>query len=117
MWKFVMALVVIALVFATMQSCSLNNDILKPNCEVFEVELVEKAWHPADNREQLIFHSNHRLEVNNSQEDITWEISNCNTVMVTNHTAGTLQAWTIDNLNLEQLVIIRNKERVTYTNK
>lgn len=111
--------VLLAFVFALAQACSLDNDILKPDCEVFEVELTEKWWQPvgAKNSPAIRFTNGGEFEMETSSDSWTYEIFNCNTVKMANTETGQTEEWTIEDLNLDRLVIRHDQQSTHYTTK
>lgn len=110
-------LAVLAVLFALFSaSCSMNNDILKPDCEVFEVELTNKWWQPngAKTDEKIKFSSG-QVENTQSSDSMTYVISNCNTIEVVNHTDSSTDIWTIEDLNLDRLVLRKDNNTVRYS--
>ena len=107
---------VMAVLFALFSaSCSLNNDILKPDCEVFEVELTNKWWQPTGSKtdERLRFASG-KVESTETADSVTYVITNCNTIEVVNHTENAADQWTIEDLNLDRLVLRKDNNSVRY---
>ena len=111
--------VLMALAFAMVQACSMNNDILKPSCEVFEVELVNKWWQPQGQKqaEAVMFTADGTMKWTNTSAEKNYELANCNTLRVTDEETGTMNEWTIQDLNLDRLVIVENGTTVHYSPK
>lgn len=119
-------LTMLAMVFALVHACSLNNDILRPSCEVFEVELVEKWWAPqgtkADNK--IMFKANGQLLETNpangwmhksATDSVSYSLTNCNQLVVTNHTTGDVEAMEVyDLMPTVMIVQVGPKEQITF---
>jgi hypothetical protein len=107
----------IAFVFALLHACSLDNDMLKPNCEIFEIELVEKVWTPTGSKagDPLFFTVDGLLREGASADSITYNIQNCNTLSMFNKTTGESREWTIEHLDLDKMTIKKGSETITYT--
>ena len=107
----------LALLFALFSaSCSLNNNILKPDCEVFEVELTNKWWQPngAKTDEKIKFSSG-KVESTQGSDSLTYIINNCNTIEVQNHSDNSTDMWIIEDLNLDRLVLRKDNNTVHYS--
>lgn len=99
-------LVLMAFAFALVHACSLNNDILKPDCEIFEVELTNKWWEPVGNKQaaKLMFEEG-KIKMAGSDANKSYTLSNCNTVTVQDNDSGSSETWTIEDLNLDRLTL------------
>ncbi len=122
----VIYLTMLAMVFALVHACSLNNDILRPSCEVFEVEMVEKWWAPVGSKtdNKIMFHSNGLMEETNpnngwmfksASDSVSYSLTNCNKLVVTNHTSGDIEEMEIFDLMPTVMVIqINADEQITF---
>lgn len=111
--------VLLAFMFALAQACSLDNDILKPDCEVFEVELTGKWWHPQghEGADNIMFTNEGTFKTEKSAGSWTYELFNCSTVKMANNETGETDEWVIEDLNLDRLVIRQNQTSVHYSPK
>ncbi|GIV32886.1 MAG: hypothetical protein KatS3mg031_0421 [Chitinophagales bacterium] len=86
---------------ALINSCSLNNGILKPSCTIFPIHLVEYTWLPQppfDQRAPLIFRSTGVLEVAGVHDSITYTLQDCDRLEIINHNRYSLEHWHIKRL-------------------
>jgi hypothetical protein len=116
----------LAMVFALVHACSLNNDILRPSCEVFEVEMVEKWWAPvgAKTDNKIMFHSNGLMEETDptngwmhksAGDSVSYSLTNCNKLVVTNHTSGDIEEMEIYDLMPTVMIIqVNAEEQITF---
>lgn len=122
----VIYLTMLAMVFALVHACSLNNDILRPSCEVFEVEMVDKWWAPqgskADNK--IMFKSNgllmetdpaHGWMHKSAEDSVSYTLTNCNKLVVTNHTSGDIEEMEVFDLMPDVMIVqVSEKQQITF---
>ena len=120
-------LTMLAMVFAMVHACSLNNDILRPSCEVFEVELVEKWWAPqgtTKSENKIMFKSNGRLMETDpahgwmhktAEDSVSYSLTDCNKLVITNHTSGDIEEMEVYDLMPDVMTIqVGPKEQLTF---
>lgn len=99
----------VAFVISVLHSCSLNNNILTPDCKIFESLLVDRWWHSENDRERKIFFSsNGRMLIAGSQDSITYRIHSCNKISVSNHTAAFHETMELSKLLPDKAVFIED---------
>ncbi|CAN5300926.1 hypothetical protein BH09BAC1_BH09BAC1_31050 [soil metagenome] len=115
------------MVFALVHACSLNNEILRPSCEVFEVEMVDKWWaaqgtYKSDNK--IMFKSDGQLMETdaahgwmhkNAADSVSYSLTNCNKLVVTNHTSGDIEEMEVFDLMPDVMILqVSDKEQITF---
>ena len=90
-------LLFISFLLALIQSCSMDNSIIKPACFIYEIDLDEKWWYPQDKPEEspLYFQANGLLKIEGQADSITFRIENCNKLRITNLATHSQELWTI----------------------
>lgn len=109
----------VAFVMALIHACSLNNSIIKPNCQVFQIEMVEKWWvpnnEPTSTPDKIYFQSNGTMKKYADTDSISYELQNCNSLVMHNANTGETKQWVIKDLNPDRLVLEQdNNSTVTY---
>ncbi len=99
--KGAVALLSVSFFLALVNSCSLNNGILRPSCTVFHIHLVECKWQPTGlyaATSSIYFRSLGNIEIQGEKDSITYTLNDCNLLEVTNHTKSSYEEWTIEKL-------------------
>lgn len=100
-------LTAIAFILAVFHACSLNNNILTPACKVFEADLVDRWWYLEGNDKSGIrFNSDGSCLKKSSHDNMTYTLTSCNKIKITNHTAMKLEEMEIGKLIPTQAMII-----------
>ena len=107
----------VAFVMAMIHACSLNNSIIKPNCQVFQFEMADKWWTPTgETGSQMYFSSAGDMKTKTGTDNVTYTIQNCNSLLWVNHTSGESKEWIIKQLDPKKMVLqMDNKQMVTFT--
>lgn len=109
-----------AFLFALLHACSLENDIIKPTCQVSEPDLVDKWWKSNDELASdipvLMFKRNNSMILKGSDDKIVYSIENCNKINVENDTKSTFTRLTVVRMTPEELIMrIDDSEKVIFT--
>ena len=107
----------VAFVMAMIHACSLNNNIIKPNCQIFQYEMADKWWTPTSGATGQVYFSAAGVMKNKAGTDsISYTLQNCNGLAWYNHTSGESKEWLIKELNPSKMVVQQdNQHVVTYT--
>lgn len=112
-------LTLVAVLFAVLHACSLNNNILIPDCQVFEVEMVDKWWYPTESgakaQDRLYFTSQGQIQQLTVTDSVTFSINNCNALHIKNHDTGEMDQWNIIDLKPTDMVLEANGTRRAYS--
>ena len=111
-------LIIISFLLALVHSCSKDNGMLKPFCNISEVDLDEKWWYPENNTVEaaIYFRSNGLINIKGRTDSISFLMENCNKIHVTNLSTGYQEQWVIKNLSDKTLSIqFPVKGLVTYS--
>ena len=103
----VIFLTLVSLFLAFFQACQ-DNSILKPACRIFEVDLVEKWWHPVDTqdgRHQKVFFGADGRIVTPFGNEMKYTLENCNAIRVEDPNDISIDHWTIKKLSDKELTI------------
>lgn len=113
----VLTLVTAASLLALIHACSLDNNILKPKCRIFEIDLVERWWYPKDSQQsKLYFKSNGEILMPASNGSWTFSLENCNKIQATDDINSVSEQWVIKALTDKDLQIaFDNNTTVSYT--
>jgi hypothetical protein len=97
-------LTVVAFIISVLHACSLNNNILTPDCKVFEADLVDRWWFQVgQNKENgIYFSSAGRCMKRNSSDSLTYTLTGCNKLNITNHTTFSHEVLEIGKLRPEK---------------
>ncbi len=125
----VIYLTMLAMVFALVHACSLNNEILRPSCEVFEVEMVDKWWSPQGTHKssnKIMFKSNGQIEETipdngwmhkSAGDSVSYSLTDCNKLVITNHTSGDIEEMEVFDLMPDVMIIQATADKQITFNK
>jgi len=120
-------LTMLAMAFALVHACSLNNEILRPSCEVFEVEMVDKWWaaqgtHKSENR--IMFKSGGVMAETDpangwmhksATDSVSYSLTNCNKLVVTNHSSGDVEEMEVYDLMPDVMILqVSPEQQITF---
>lgn len=111
----------LAYLLAVFQACQ-DNSILKPACRIYEVDLVEKWWYPAETYggrfTKIFFTADGEVKMPFANGDPNYSLENCNTIRVENAADISIDHWTIKRLSDKELVIDYGRDyTVAYTRR
>lgn len=109
-----------AFIFALLHACSLENDIIKPNCQLSEPDLVDKWWKSdnelAKDMPVIMFRRNSVMQVKGSDDEIQYSIENCNKINIENITKSTMNRLTVVRMTPDEVVMrINDSEKVFFS--
>src|SRR5690554_3576530 len=96
-----------AFIFFLLHASSLENDIIKPNCQVSEPDLVDKWWKSEDGLAEelpvIMFKRNNTLLIKGSDDEIKYNIQHCNKIEVENRTKTTFNRLTVVRMTTDEV--------------
>ena len=107
-----------AFVFAMIHACSLQNNILKPSCQVFQFDMADKWWTPVGGgaADKMYFSSAGAVKQETSTDSITYTLQNCSSLIMHDYTTGETKDWVIQSLVPTKMIVMQdNVHTVTYT--
>ncbi len=109
-------LTVVAFILAVFHACSLNNNILTPNCKVFEADLVDRWWYQVGETKEngIYFSSMGKCMKRNSTDSLTYTLTNCNKLNITNHTKFSHETLEIGKLRPDKASMLINGKLVEF---
>jgi hypothetical protein len=112
-------LTVVAFIIAVLHACSLNNNIITPNCKVFEADLVDRWWYQIGETKEngIYFSSAGRCMKRNSTDSLTYTLSNCNKLRIINHTKMAHEVFEIGKLRPDEASMLINGELVNFATR
>lgn len=109
-----------AFIFALLHACSLENDIITPNCQLSEPDLVDKWWKSDDelaaSMPVIMFKRNSTVKIKGSDDEVMYSIENCNKINVENVTKSTFDRLTVVRMTTDEVVMrVNDSEKVFYS--
>ncbi|MEX0812706.1 MAG: hypothetical protein WD048_10865 [Chitinophagales bacterium] len=109
-----------AFFFALLHACSLENDIIKPNCQLSEPDLVDKWWKSNDQLVEsmpvVMFRRNSTMQIKGSDDELKYSIEHCNKINVENLTQSTFNRLTVVRMTPDEVIMrIDDSEKVIFT--
>ena len=107
-----------AFVFAMIHACSLQNNIIKPSCQVFQFDMADKWWTPVGSNAsgKLYFSSGGAVTQESTTDSVTYNLQNCSSLVMHDYTSGETKDWVIQSLVPTKMVVMQNNATtVTYT--
>ena len=112
-------MLILAFLLAVLQACQ-DNQILKPSCRVFKVDLIERWWYPVESHggqfTKIFFTADGRIVKPFTEDSPAYTLENCNSIRVENTPNISVEFWTIKRLTHNELVITYDREySITYS--
>lgn len=97
---------------ALAHACSMNNQILTPNCDIYQSELANTWWTASDpaagEKERVYFNADGTLQMGEISDSVRYDIQDCNRIKIDNITKADYEEWTIVSLTDNSLSLRYN---------